>query len=323
MQADVLRSSASPQSAKIVLFGGAGLVGQNLVILLKGQGFDRILVIDKHAANLAILGRLHPDVETVLADMAEPGVWEDRIDQASAAVMLQAQIGGDSAEAFRRNNVVATDRALAACHRHGVSYLVHASSSVINSMARDMYTQSKAEQEQLVVKSGLAQCVLRPTLMFGWFDRKHLGWLARFMQRSPVFPIPDSGRYMRQPLYVLDFCRIVLACLQRREQGTAYNITGRERVDYIDIIRAIKQATRARAAIVPIPYVVFRWLLAAYAIVDRDPPFTTSQLRALTTPDKFELIPWWDIFDVPATPFADAIRATYEPGPYRDVVLES
>ena len=35
---------------------------------------------------------------------------------------------------------------------------------MINSMARDLYTESKAEQEQLVVTSGLAQCVLRPTL---------------------------------------------------------------------------------------------------------------------------------------------------------------
>ena len=23
--------------------------------------------------------------------------------------------------------------------------------------------------------------------MFGWFDRKHLGWLARFMQRARYF----------------------------------------------------------------------------------------------------------------------------------------
>ena len=41
--------------------------------------------------------------------------------------------------------------------------------------------------------------------MFGWFDRKHLGWLARFMCRVPVFPIPGSGEYLRQPLYVGDF----------------------------------------------------------------------------------------------------------------------
>ena len=322
MPAQVPPPGMVQQSEKIVLFGGAGLVGQNLTILLEAQGWRRIVVIDKHAANLAILERFHPDVETVLADMAEPGAWEERVAGSAAAVMLQAQIGGDDAGEFRRNNVVATERALAACRRHEVRYLVHASSSVLKSMARDLYTDSKAEQERLVVESGLAHCVLRPTLMFGWFDRKHLGWLARFMQRSPVFPIPGSGRYMRQPLYVLDFCRILIACLQRREQGAVYDITGRERVDYIDIIRAIRHATGAKAALVHVPYPVFRWLLRVYAVFDRDPPFTVSQLRALVTPDQFELIPWWDIFGVPATPFADAIRATYGPGPYRDVVLE-
>ena len=36
--------------------------------------------------------------------------------------------------------------------------------------------------------------ILRPTLMFGWFDRKHLGWLARFMQKAPVFPIHVPGK---------------------------------------------------------------------------------------------------------------------------------
>ena len=47
--------------------------------------------------------------------------------------------------------------------------------------------------------------------MFGWFDRKHLGWLARFMQRAPVFPIPGDGRYLRQPLYVGDLCNVIAA----------------------------------------------------------------------------------------------------------------
>jgi len=31
--------------------------------------------------------------------------------------------------------------------------------------------------------------------MFGWFDRKHLGWLSRFMKKVPVFPIPGHGHY--------------------------------------------------------------------------------------------------------------------------------
>ena len=78
---------------------------------------------------------------------------------------------------------------------------MHVSSSVIESSANDDYSKSKARQEELVVKSGLPYTVLRPTLMFGWFDRKHLGWLSQFMSSSPVFPIPGNGNYVRQPLY--------------------------------------------------------------------------------------------------------------------------
>jgi len=304
----------------IVLFGAAGLVGQNLVMLLKQAGFTRLICIDKHPANTAILRHLHPDVTVIEADMAEPGAWEEACNGASAAVMLQAQIGGEVQAEFDRNNIIATRRALAALQRASVPYLVHISSSVVKSAARDWYTETKKAQEALVAASFIRHCVLRPTLMFGAFDRKHLGWLSRFMQRVPVFPIPGDGRYMRQPLYAADFCRIILACLQQQPEG-AYDITGRERVDYVDIIRAIKRATAARARIVHIPYWAFWCLLKVYGTLKPNSPFTTKQLRALVTPDEFELIPWWDIFGTTATPFAQAVAETYGPAA-SSVVLE-
>src|SRR3546814_15539605 len=107
--------------------------------------------------------------------------------------------------------------------------------------------------------------------MFGWFDRKHLGWLARFMKRVPVFPIPGSGRYMRQPLYALDFCDVIVACLRSRREG-AWNISGLEKLDYIDLMRAVKRATGAGTPIVRIPCGLFRLLLQGSALVDRTPP---------------------------------------------------
>lgn len=306
---------------KIVLFGGAGLVGQNLVVLLKDEGFANITVIDKHRANIATLSRLHPDVTAIAADMSQPGTWTEAVEGGKAAVMLQAQIGGEEEAAFTRNNIESTSLALAACKRHGVPYLVHISSSVVNSKARDWYTESKKAQEKVIAACDLPHVILRPTLMFGWFDRKHLGWLSRFMKRVPLFPVPGSGRYLRQPLFVLDFCRIIRACLENRITGT-YNITGRDRVDYIDIIRTIRRETGARAWVINIPYGLFWLLLKLYALIDRDPPFTTKQLEALVTPDEFEVIPWWEIFTVPATPFPDAVRQTFAPGRYTDVVLD-
>ena len=127
---------------------------------------------------------------------------------------------------------------------------------------------------------------------------------------------------MRQPLYALDFCKIIVACLEQQPSNQVYNITGKEQIDYIDIIREIKKAVGAKTWIVRIPYSVFWLLLAVYALFDKDPPFTTSQLKALTAGDEFELIPWWDIFTVEATPLREALKETFNHPVYSKVILD-
>ncbi len=307
---------------KIILPGGAGLVGQNLVVRLKERGYTNLVVLDKHRANLAVLQQLHPDIVIEYADLAEPGKWQRHFNQARAVVMLQAQIGGNDYVDFERNNLNSTRLILDAIKAGQVEQLIHISSSVVESSANDYYTQTKKSQEQMVLDSGIACPVLRPTLMFGWFDRKHLGWLSRFMKKVPVFPIPGNGRYLRQPLYVGDFCNIIISCLQNKINKGVFNISGHEKIDYIDIIRTIKKTTAAGALILRIPYSVFYFLLWLWSQFDRNPPFTTQQLAALIARDEFEVIDWPTIFDVACTPFATAIDETFNHPVYGRVVLE-
>ena len=216
---------------KISLPGGAGLVGQNLVVRLKERGYTKLVVLEKHRANLAVLQQLHPDIVIEYADLAESGNWQRHFTQAHAVVMLQAQIGGNDYVDFERNNLNSTRLILDAIKAGQVEQLIHISSSVVESSANDYYTQTKKSQEQMVLDSGIACPVLRPTLMFGWFDRKHLGWLSRFMKKVPVFPIPGNGRYLRQPLYVGDFCNIIISCLQNKINKGVFNISGHEKID--------------------------------------------------------------------------------------------
>jgi nucleoside-diphosphate-sugar epimerase len=306
---------------KIALTGAAGLVGQNLIPRLKARGYSDIVAVDKHPANTAILRQLHPDVTVIEANLATADGWQAAVADADVVILAHAQIGGLDEAAFTANNVTATERVIDAM-RVKKPYVVHLSSSVVESAADDWYVRSKDVQERLVVASGLPLVVLRPTLMFGWFDRKHLGWLARFMQKAPAFPIPGSGRYLRQPLYAGDFCDIIMACIAQRPTGQTYNITGLERTDYIDLIRAVKEACGARAPIVRIPYGLFWLLLHVYSLVDRDPPFTTKQLEALVTPDVFEVIDWPGIFGVAPTPLKRALAETYRHPEYSQIVLE-
>lgn len=305
---------------KVILTGGAGLVGQNLILSLKQRGYERIVSIDRNDSGNAIIRKLHPDVTVIDADLANGGDWERQFEAAGAVVMLQAQISGLAYAEFDRNTLRSTERVLAAAVRHSLPYAVHISSSVVNSRADDYYSRSKRAQEDMVRRSGLKAVVLRPTLMFGWFDRKHLGWLARFMARVPVFPVPGSGRYVRQPLFELDFCAIIGACLEGELTGE-YNISGLERIHYIELIRMIKEAIGARTPIVRIPYRLFWLLVRAYAVVNRNPPFTTQQLEALVIPEEFEMIGWPQMFNVPMTPLREALMRTFREQPYCDIVL--
>ena len=306
---------------KIILPGGAGLVGQNLVARLKARGYTNLVVLDKHRANLEVLRSMHPDIVIEHADLAEPGDWQRHFRQARAVVMLQAQIGGNEYADFERNNLISTRNVLDAMRAGQVEQLVHISSSVVESVADDFYTNTKKAQEQMVLDSGIACPVLRPTLMFGWFDRKHLGWLSRFMQKVPVFPVPGHGRYLRQPLYVGDFCNIIISCIENRISQGVFNISGHEKIDYIDIIREIRRATGARTLILKIPYRLFYLLLWIWGLFDRNPPFTTQQLAALVAKDEFEIIDWPRIFGVSCTPFAAAVEETFRHPVYSRVAL--
>ena len=307
---------------RIVLLGGAGLVGQNLVVRLKAKGYSNLVVVDKHEANLSTLASLHGDVVTELADLSQPGSWQTYLIDAHAVVMLQAQIGGNRLKDFEKNNIDSTRLVLASIDQTAPPYLVHISSSVVESVANDFYSSTKTAQEEIVLSSGLSCSVLRPTLMFGWFDRKHLGWLSRFMRKVPVFPIPGKGRYTRQPLYVTDFCNIIISCLEHRIDGGIYNITGQQKIYYIDIIREIKQSIQARTVLLPIPYRVFSLLLTIWSIFDKNPPFTTQQLEALRADDQFQLIDWPGIFGVEPTPFKQAIHETFNDPVYSTIELD-
>ncbi|MFN7677918.1 MAG: NAD-dependent epimerase/dehydratase family protein [Cyanobacteriota bacterium] len=300
---------------KVFLPGGAGLVGLNLIALLREQHPDwSLLVVDQKSAAVEIGRRLFPEVRFLVEDLVETrGLrWPEAIQDCEACVMLQAEIGNTDSTQFERNTLRSTEVVLAQMRQTTIRRLVHLSSSVVNSIASDFYSQTKRAQEELVLDHWPDAVVLRPTLMFGWFDRKHLGWLARFMRHSPLFPIPGRGRFLRQPLYVADVCQIIERCLVHPEVRGTFDISGLEKVTYLQLMAHLREAIGARTRFLPVPIPLFSVLLRLWALLSRRPAFTTSQLHALTAGDEFAVIDWPGFFGVSATPLGEALRITHQ-----------
>jgi nucleoside-diphosphate-sugar epimerase len=301
-------------NGKIVVTGAAGLVGQNLVILLREKGYS-VVAIDKNKNNLSVLQEVNPSAKAVLADISKPGDWQIEFEGAKAVVQLQAQIAAKTAELFLRNNVDSVKNVLDTCKEFKIKNLVHISSSVVISKAKDEYTKTKRMGEGLVKHGKVPHTILRPPLMYGCFDAKHLGWLTRFVEKWPIFPVPGSGKYMRQPLYVIDLCKVILSCINKRPANKIHNIIGLERIYYVDLIKKIARAKGLKRLFIPLPISIFGLLMNSYALMTNKPPFTTEQMQALVSGDLFPIEPWCNEFGVSYTPFDEAIKETFS-SPY-------
>ena len=62
---------------RVIVTGAAGLVGQNLIAQLARTGEFELVAVDKHPQNTSVLKRLHPQLQIITADLAEPGNWEE------------------------------------------------------------------------------------------------------------------------------------------------------------------------------------------------------------------------------------------------------
>jgi len=309
------------KSSRIIITGASGLLGQNTILMLREKGYNNLLAIDMHKKNIAILRELNPGLEIIEADLAVPGEWQDAFEGGDVLIQSHARITSLKLEEFQRDNETATVNVLEAAKRNNIPYIVHISSSVVIAVSDDFYTQTKKAQDKLVEDSRIKHCALRPPLMFGWFDKKHLGWLSRLMTKLPIFPIPGNGKYLRQPLWARDMAAVMIAAMEQQSEGS-FNIIGREEITYIDIIRRIKKAKGLHTVILCLPYGLFKFLMDFYALFSKNPPFTSQQLDALTAGDYFTPDPWWDIFSVPYTPFDEALKQTFEHPEYSKIVLE-
>lgn len=293
----------------VVVTGAAGLVGQNLIPMLVEQGY-KVTAIDRNQ-NIALLQSLNPTVICLTADVSTPDDWVHAFKNADIVVQLQVQIAAPSSEPFVSSNVQAVQHVLALCEENKVKHLIHLSSSVVISVAEDEYTRTKRTGEELVHQSPVPHTILRPPLMYGCWDAKHLGWLTRFMERIPIIPVPGWGKYLRQPLYVNDLCQVIIELTKFEPENQVWDIIGHEKIPYIDLLKIIAKARGWKRLFVPIPLPLFALMLSIYSIITGKTVFTPEQMTALVAGDEFPVSNWSEHFGVPYTDFKTGIEKTW------------
>ena len=140
--------------------------------------------------------------------------------------------------------VVEQSRALfAAAEKAGVRRIVHISITNPDENSPLPYFRGKALVEKALRERNVSRAILRPTLIFGREDilLNNIAWMLR---KFPIFPIPGSGEYRVQPVYVGDLADLAVRMGAERDD-VEIDAVGPETFSYTELAKLIMDKTGA------------------------------------------------------------------------------
>lgn len=301
--------------------GATGLVGHHVVERLRREGWT-VRAFVRDAARAGALSRA--GVELATGDTLEPSGFARAARRCDVVFHTAAAVTSAGGwEAFRRPNVEGTRNAIAAAAL-AKARLVHVSSVAVyggTERYRDggartdedapladlsqhaYYARSKRESEALVMEAHAAgrlwATAVRPSVIYGTHDRQFVPRLARLLRRGFV-PLVGGGHTTLAVVHAANVADgMVRAATTDAAGGRAYNLANDFDVTVEQFFRLASEGLGVKMRRVPVPYVVARAGLGAFALlapllfgsrfsavgsasldfISRDNPFSSDRAR--------------------------------------------
>ena len=262
---------------RILVTGGAGFIGSNLVRLLLAERDAEVVNLDllTYAGNLQNLTDVerHPRYRLVRADVCDGEAVRAALAGVDAVMHLAAEshvdrsIMGDAP--FVRTNVLGTQTMLAAALAGGVGRFLHCSTDEVYGelpwrdpeapgardyerfteetplQPRSPYSASKAASDHLALAyhrtHGMDVVVTRCSNNYGpyQFPEKLIPLCVTNAFEDRSLPVYGDGLNVRDWIHVEDHCRGLLAALEGGRTGQVYNFGGDAERTNLQVVRGI------------------------------------------------------------------------------------
>tara|TARA_B100000787_G_C16148627_1_gene275499 strand:+ start:105 stop:1004 length:900 start_codon:yes stop_codon:yes gene_type:complete len=173
-----------------------------------------------------------------------------------------------------------------------------------------------ASAEYIEIEEGLLKehsnlTILRPTLIYGSSRDQNFWRLINFINSYNVFPVFGSGKNLLQPVNAEDLGNAYFQVLQNRSNtfGKQYNLSGRDQVTYISILKDISSALGKKVLFIYLP--IWISLVGAYLmnmLLGSRFPISVEQVQRMTEDKIFSFEDASKDFGYSPINFKDGIR---------------
>ena len=254
--------------ARYLITGGAGFIGSNFLSLLLNKKYSHVVCIDKFnyaASDFNLAKLLKKENFTVLkADISKAeeldGIWQESFDY---VINFAAESHVDRSilnpNLFFENNVLGTLNLLNKCLKHPPRLFVQISTDEVYGSIpepkkadenhplapNNPYSASKSAAD-LAIRAyrktyNLPAVIVRSVNNFGprQYPEKLIPKVILHTLENKKIPIYGDGQAVRSWIYVIDFCKAILAVLDRGQEGEIYNIGSKNEITNLELIRRI------------------------------------------------------------------------------------
>lgn len=234
------------KQSKILVTGGTGFLGRNLITKLKEKGYEKIKVFSRHVQN-----RIE-DVEYVQGDVRNKDEVSEAVKGEEVVYHLAAVLNENAPEELLWDvNVKGSKNVAEACIEKEVEKLIHVSSAGVLGETEEPadesspispeteYENSKAEAEKiikrLIRKENLQGVIVRPAMVYG--PNKY--WEKIIKKAKEGFPLIGSGENQWHLLYIENAVEGLIKAGKNGKIGETYIIADDERKTYREIYKMI------------------------------------------------------------------------------------
>lgn len=238
---------------KIVIFGGSGFVGKNLIRKLVKLDFD-IYVINKSGFFL--------DNHIINSDFDRikifkmPTNYDDLLklmQNSNFVINLIGTLFEDKDKNYYKLHIDFPTMISKICHKLKVNRFIHISALGIDKALTSKYAITKLSGEKFVMNNYQNAIILRPSIIFGLED-KFVNIILKILQISPIIMYVNTQTLL-QPIYVFDLIDMIINSLDESSEivcGKIFELGGPDKLSIKEVFKLIAKMKNKNKFYLPI-----------------------------------------------------------------------
>jgi NADH dehydrogenase len=270
------------KAKKVLIFGGSGQIGRNLIRKLTKNNF-RVTVVTRNIHQKSFIIKTQANVGYI--DIVEANIFEENkirklFRETDICInligILFEKKGGNT---FKNIHSVFPSLLAKLSKEYSLKHFIHLSALGINNALDSDYAKSKLEGENNILKNFPLATILRPSVVFSVDDNFTTNFMT-LLNRLPIFPLYYEGKTNFTPIHCSDLTDTINHVISKNIYSKIIECVGPEVITFKELLQKLLKLINKKRILLPLPLPLAQFSARFFELLP-NPLLTRDQLKLL------------------------------------------